>query len=206
MPSRVPAAEVLALFNEGVDAFCAEAARLDDAGWARLACGEWTATQLARHVLSVIGWYHDWLNRAEAGDASPAFPIEELDQHTARSLEQIGDMAGPDATERFRERAVLYAGRLVDHWNLPYGYPRGTVTAGLHAGVAAVEWHAHTWDLARSNGRDHVPSRPDRLFLAAADCQAAVAGGLKGAALDKLAPLGARREPWRELLKRLGRA
>jgi hypothetical protein len=33
-----------------------------------------------------------------------------------------------------------------------------------------------------------------------------VTGGIKGAAMDKLAPLGARREPWPDLLKRLGRA
>lgn len=205
MQSRVPADEVLNLFHEGVDAFGAEAARLDDSGWARPACGTWTATQLARHVLSVVGWYHHWLDRAEAGDASPSFPIEDIDAHTARSLVEMGDIDGPGATEQFREQAELYAGRLVDQWDLPYGYPRGTVTAGLHAGMAAVEWHAHTWDLARSNGRDHVPSRPDRLFLAAADCQAAVTGGLKGAAMDRLAPLGARRDPWRDLLKRLGR-
>jgi hypothetical protein len=209
MRSRVPAEDVLALFHEGVDAFCGEAARLDEAGWERPACGEWTATQLARHVLAVVGWYHDWLDRAEAGDPSPAFPIEDLDARTARDQVDMaahGALDGPAATERFRERAELYADRLVDRWDLPYGYPRGTVTAGLHAGMAAVEWHAHTWDLAHSNGRDHVPSRPDRLFLAAADCQAAVTGGLKGAAMEKLAPLGARRDPWRELLKRLGRA
>jgi uncharacterized protein (TIGR03083 family) len=200
----VPADDVLAMFREGVDAFGAEAARLDDAGWARPACGEWDATQLARHLLSVIGWYHDWLDRAEAGDPSPAFPIEAIDEATARSLAEVGDVPGPEATERFRERAERYATRLVDAWDLPFGYPRGMVTAGLHAGMAAVEWHAHTWDLARSNGRDHVPSRPDLLFVAAADCQAAVTGGL-GAALDEPAPLRDRRDPWRDLLERTGR-
>src|SRR4051812_37176470 len=119
MRSRVPAEEVLGLFREGVDAFCAEAARLDEAGWARPACGEWAATQLPRHVLAVVGWYHDWLDRAEAGDASPAFPIEDLAARNARDQADMaahGGLSGPEATERFRERAELYAGRLVDEW------------------------------------------------------------------------------------------
>ena len=200
--------EVLALYHEGVDAFVGEAAALDDRGWARPACGEWSATELARHVLAVIGWYHDWLDRAEAGDASPAFPIADLDARNARDQAEMAAHAaldGPAATERFGVRAERYADRLAHTWDLPYGYPRGTVTAGLHAGMAAVEWHVHAWDLARSAGRDRVPSRPDRLFLAAADCQAAVTGGVRGAATDRLAPLGSRLRPWGELLKRLGR-
>jgi Mycothiol maleylpyruvate isomerase N-terminal domain len=206
MRSRVPADEVLAMFEEGVGAFVAEAGRLDVDGWARPACGEWSATELARHVLSVIGWYHDWLDRAEAGDASPAFPVEDLDEQAARSLAEIGDVPGPEATARFAAEAARYADRLEERWDLAYGYPRGTVTAGLHAGMAAVEWHVHCWDLATSAGHEHVPAHPDRLFLAAADCQAAVTGGLRGAAVERLAPLGSRMKPWRELLQRMGRA
>jgi uncharacterized protein (TIGR03083 family) len=208
MRSRVPAGEVLAMFGEGVDAFCSEAALLDGESWARPACGEWSATELARHVLAVVGWYHDWLDRAEAGDATPAFPIDDLDARTARDQADMaaqGGWSGPEATARFRAEAMRYAERLEGAWDLPFGYPRGTVTAGLHAGMAAVEWHVHTWDLAGSAGRDHAPTHPDRLFLAAADCQAVAAGGLKGTAVARLAPVGSRLSPWRELLKRTGR-
>ena len=209
MRSRVPADEVLAMFEEGVDAFCAEAARLDDDGWAWPACGDWTddparpSRPRGRRLVPRLA------RPSRSRRRLARVPDRGFD---ARTVRDQADMAatdaldGPQATERFRERAVAYAGRLVDHWDLPYGYPRGTVTAGLHAGMAAVEWHVHTWDIARSAGRDHVPSRPDRLFLAAADCQAAVTSGLKGTAINTLAPLGARRDPWRELLKRLGRA
>jgi uncharacterized protein (TIGR03083 family) len=206
MGARVAADEVRALFAEGVEAFGAQAARLDDVGWARPACGRWTAADLARHVLGVAGWYHAWLDRARAGDPSPAFPIEQLDDRTQQTVDDHAGLTGPDAVEAFRAEAGRYLARLETTWDLPYGYPRGTVTAGLHAGMAAVEWHAHTWDLARSTGGDHVPSRPDRLFLAAAACQAAVTGGLKGAALERLAPVGARRDPWGDLLTRLGRS
>jgi hypothetical protein len=189
---RVRADEVLDLFGEGVDAFCAETARLDDEAWDRPACGEWSAAQLARHVLSVVGWYHEWLDRAEAGDASAAFPIDDLDRQTARSLIDMGDLPGPEATERFRARALTYADRLPDAWDLPYGYPRGTVTAGLHAGMAAVEWHVHTWDLSP----DHVPSRPDLLYVGAADCMAAALGRTA----DDPPP-----DPWSAMLERTGR-
>jgi uncharacterized protein (TIGR03083 family) len=196
--SRVPADEVLAMFDEGVAAFVAEAGRLDADGWSRPACGEWTATELARHVLTVIGWYHDWLDRAEAGDPSPAFRIDELDERAARSLVEVGDVPGPVATARFAEAATRYTERLEEAWDLPYGYPRGTVTAGLHAGMACVEWHAHTWDLATSAGRDHRPLRPDRLYLVAADCLAAAT---TGAVSDEEPP----EHPWGALLVRSGR-
>jgi hypothetical protein len=186
----VPADEVLAMFDEGVAAFVTEAGRVDD--WSRPACGEWTATELARHVLSVIDWYHDWLDRAEAGDPSPAFPIDELDQRAAQSLREVGDVPGPEATARFAEEAARYTERLEDRWDLPYGYPRGTVTAGLHAGLACFEWHAHTWDLSH----DHVPPRPDRLYVAAADCLAAATGGT---------PDDAPEHPWSAMLERSGR-
>ena len=69
--SGVPPASVLRLYDEGVDAFAGAAGRLDPGAWALAACGDWTAADLARHVLAVAGWYHDWLDRAEHGDAEP---------------------------------------------------------------------------------------------------------------------------------------
>ena len=88
--SRVPPDEVLEMFDDAVGAFVTEAGRVDD--WDRPACGNWTGTELARHVLSVIGWYHDWLDRAEAGDSSPAFR-----DRRPRSKERPGS-GGPRAS------------------------------------------------------------------------------------------------------------
>ena len=198
--------DVLRLYDEGVDRFAALAGRLqppDD--WERPACGSWTAAELARHVLAVAGWYHTWLDRAERGDASPTFDAGELAAQNATALAAFEDVPGSDAVTRFVDSAHVYRVRVSAAWDLPYGYPRGTVRAGLHAGVAACEWHLHTWDLARSRGLGHRPSDPGALFGAAGACLARASGGVAGRATAALIPLGSRLGPWRALLRRSGR-
>jgi hypothetical protein len=199
--------EVLLLYDEGVDRFAALAGRLHvPEEWLRPACGTWTAAQLARHVLAVAGWYHAWLDRAERGDAAPPFLADQLAEQNARALEALGDVPGPDAVTEFVGRARAYRDRVVAAWDLPYGYPRGTVTAGLHAGMAACEWHLHTWDLARSRGLGHQPSDPGTLYAAAGACLARAQGGLGAQVTAALIPVGSRLGPWRALLKRSGRS
>ena len=205
MPGPPPDA-VLSLYDEGVDAFASLASTLPPDGWGRRACGEWTARELARHVLAVIGWYHDWLDRAERGDAAAPFAVTELAPRNTAALEGLSGLEGPEAVRRFVTRAGAYRDRLPDRWDLPYGYPRGTVTAGLHAGTAACEWHLHAWDLAHASGRGHRPSDPAALYAAAGACLAAANGGLKGRVAAVLVPLGARLRPWEALLRRSGRA
>src|SRR5260370_7024502 len=82
---------VLRLYDEGVGAFAESTKELDSDGWARAACGEWTAAELARHALAVVGWYHAWLDQAQKGDAVPPFGVAELG---ARNAEAVGSMAG----------------------------------------------------------------------------------------------------------------
>jgi hypothetical protein len=79
------------------------------------------------------------------------------------------------------------------------------VTVGLHAGVAAAEWHLHTWDLAGAAGKSHRPSDPHTLFLATATCMLAAQGGLRARLGSKLVPGLAKRDPWGQLLRRSGR-
>lgn len=55
MMSGVERDRVLHLYDDGVDAFAAAAGDLSADDWDRVACGEWTATHLARHVLAVAG-------------------------------------------------------------------------------------------------------------------------------------------------------
>jgi hypothetical protein len=172
-------AEVLGLYRSGVDAI--------------------------GRLVTVIGWYHSWLDRALAGDASAPFPIADLDAQTASSLAALRAGSGPDRVATFVAEAERYATRVAEHWDVPYGYPRGTVTAGLHAGVAAVEWHVHAWDLAHADGGDHAPDDPAALFLAAAECELSAGGKLKARLGMPVARLASRRDPWRELLHRLGR-
>lgn len=193
------------LYHDGVEVIGRLVDGWDAEQWARPACGKWTGTDLAGHLVTVVGWYHSWLDRALAGDASPAFPAAELDGRTASALAALPAGAGPDRIARFTAEADRYAVRVAEHWEVPYGYPRGTVTAGLHAGVAAVEWHVHAWDLAHAAGGDHTPADPAALFLAAARCQLAAEGRLQEHLGMPVAKLVARRDPWSDLLHRLGR-
>jgi hypothetical protein len=202
----VPRDRVLRLYDEGVDAFVQCTKGLDSGSWARAACGEWTAAELARHALAVAGWYHAWLDRAEQGDALPPFGVAELGARNAEAVGSMAGLEGPAAATLFAESARAYRDRLPPVWELPFGYPRGTVTAGLHAGVAAGEWHLHAWDLARARGRGHRPSDPAALYAAAGACRAAAEGGASGRVASLLVPLGARLRPWEALLRRSGRA
>lgn len=196
---------VLALYDDGVEAVSRTVAGWDGEQWAKSACGVWSGTDLAGHILTVIGWYHAWLDRAEAGDATPAFPIEQLADETARSLAELPDGTGPDRIAAFVPEAQRYAERLREHWDLPFGYPRGTVTAGQHAALAASEWHLHTWDFARAAGRDHQPANAGALFTACGECLLASQHGLAATLQRPLLPVAAKRDPWKQILRRSGR-
>jgi hypothetical protein len=204
--SEVPRDVVLHLYDEGVEAFAGLAGALTGTEWDRPACGKWSATVLTRHVAAVAGWYHEWLDRAEGGDAAPPFRAEELATRNELALAPLVVSSGPDALELFLTRARSYRARLPEAWDLPYGYPRGTVTAGLHAAVAATEWHLHAWDLARSGGSGHRPSDPEALYRGVGACLARAQSGLKGRIAAILVPVGARLSPWEALLRRSGRA
>ncbi len=204
--AQIPHEDVLSLYDEGVEAFAATAVGLTPAEWEQEACGEWTAAELARHVFVVAGWYHDWLDRSEGGDPTPAFDAQDLARRNAEALSGLGDLDGPGAVAQFVDRARAYRDRLPAAWDLPFGYPRGTVTAGLHAGMAACEWHLHTWDLARARGWPYGPRDPAALYAAAGACIAAAEGGVKGRVAAALVPVGARLRPWEAILRRSGRA
>jgi hypothetical protein len=126
-------------------------------------CGEWSAKDLAGHLVCVIGWYHDWLDAAERGTSKPPFPAANLPAENAKALAALADGTGHGRIERYAAEAKRYATRLPDAWDIPYGYPYGTATAGLHAGAAACEWHLHAWDLSAGK---HRPADPQSLFEA----------------------------------------
>jgi hypothetical protein len=189
---------VLALYDEGVSAV----ARARSGAWDERVCGEWSAHDLAGHLVCVVGWYHDWLDAAERGSSLPPFPASDLVARNAQAMRGLHDATGPERVEQFVAEAQRYAARLPDDWDLAYGYPYGTVTAGLHAGVAAGEWHLHAWDLS---GGTHQPSNPEALFVAVATAMTAAKGGVAGAFQGVMVPLASRRKPWQQLLRRSGR-
>ena len=197
--------QVQELFGSGVDAIVSVTDRFTDDDWTRPACGTWDARQTATHVLGVVDWYHEWLDRAIDGDPSRPFPEAELDERAERDVERFADLSGPEAVRHFRTRADAYLQRTTAQWDLTYGYPFGVVTTGLHCGVAATEWQLHAWDLATAASSDYTPPDPASLFIAAGTCVAAAQGGVRGALIRRVVPLAATRSPWETLLRRAGR-
>lgn len=193
---------VLGLYAEGVVAVADLAERAE---WAREACGSWTAVEVVRHLAAVAGWYHAWLDRAEAGEVQAPFPPDELPRHNAEELLVRADQDPGDAVVEYVEQANRYADRLPDAWDRPYGFPLGTVTAGHHAAVAVAEWHLHAWDLARVSATDHRPSDPGLLMRAAGRCRAAARGGPVGVLQGRMTDLAARVGPWEQVLWATGR-
>jgi hypothetical protein len=195
--------QVLALYEEGVEAIEQTTAALTPLKWGSTVCGDWTATDLAGHLVCVIGWYNAWLDRAIDAEAKPPFPVKELAQQNQAALAALPPGTGPDRITRFASEARRYAIRLnPSAWYLPYGYPVGTATAGLHAGVAASEWNLHAWDFSHGMFQ---PQNPRDLFVAAAQGYTrAQAGAIAKLSYPAIA-LSARRKPWESLLKRSGR-
>ena len=199
--------EVIELFDEGVKAIAEAAANREGRAWHRTVVGEWSAHELARHLAAVADWYHDWLDHAEAGDASQPFPTKQLDGRNELAVLDLDHLAGPEAIERFVSRANEYRDRLramadSGRWDVPYGFAHGTTTVGGHAGVAAAEWHLHAWDLA---SHDHTPTQPERLYLAVGAGMTRTQPRWQRAITRRVVRRIARRDPWRDLLERSGR-
>jgi hypothetical protein len=201
-PVRVERVEILDLYEAGVSAVEQSTSPFTAVEWERRACGAWTATDLAGHLICVAGWYHAWLDRAEAGDATPPFTAADLAARNAAALSTLEPGGGHERVAVFAQEARRYAERLNSIWDLPYGFPLGTVTAGLHAGVAASEWHLHAWDFS---GGTYRPTRPRELFLAAGAALTATQRGPIGRVSSRMVPLASRWKPWEQLLKRSGR-
>ena len=193
---------VVGLYREGVDALVAAAEAKEAARtWATPACGSWTALETVHHVLAVTGWYHEWLDRAIEGDAEPPFGPEQIEARNLDELAALADVDGDEATRRFAARAHAYLDRALEHWDLPYGFPRGTVTVGLHLRAATAEWHLHAWDLDHA----HRPSDPGAVLRGLAACIAATEPRWRRFMLLSLVRRASRRTPWLATLRRSGR-
>jgi hypothetical protein len=199
--------EVLTQYEQGVDAIEAFALQLDGDQWAAPACGVWSALDLVGHVGLVAAWYHETLDRAEAGDARPSVDVGTFDEWTQQQVAALAAAPPAERVQTFVSSARAYANRLPADWDLPYGYVRGAISAGQHAALAAIEWNVHAWDLARVIGIDYVPAHADLLAAGAAD--AITAARARGGALaQRIVPWVAahQRDPWHTVLHRLGRA
>ena len=190
-------AQVIYLFGSGLAGVTAAVAGWTPQDWNRPACGTWSGTDLAGHLVTVIGWYHDWLDRGLAGIVEPAFGIPDLDRQTAAALAALPAADGPTLLDEFGIAAEQYLDRIVQHWDTPFAYPRGLVTAGQHAAVAAWEWHLHAWDLATAAGVLYQPHDAATLYARGTECIAAATGSDP----PTLEPAN----PWEVMLQRTGR-
>jgi hypothetical protein len=199
-------ADVLSQYEQGVDAIEAFASQLHGEQWAASACGVWSALELVGHLGLVAAWYHETLDRAEAGDATPSIDVAKFDAWTEGQVRGLPAVPPAERVQDFVTAARSYADRLPADWDLPYGYVRGEISAGQHAALAAIEWNVHAWDLARVMGIDYVPARAD--LLAAGGADAVTAARARGGALaQRIVPWVAarQRDPWHAVLHRLGR-
>ncbi len=198
-------ADVVAQYKSGIDAVKMITASFDEDDWKTPVCGKWTAVETLRHLVGVVGWYGEWLDCALVGDSSVPFGTDEFGSRNDGLVVEHAGLSGPEAAEGFVRGAKAYGDRVIENWDVAYGFPLGTVTAGLHLGVAATEWHLHAWDLSSLADVRHEPDDSTGLFVAVGMAMAEVKGGWRGTGLRLLVPVGARLRPWQTLLKESGR-
>ncbi len=122
-PMTGPSSDTLAAYREGVEAIEAAGARIGEQGWDSPACGVWTAYDLAGHLEAVARWYHEWLDRALAGNRRPPFSMAELDAQNQVALRALPTSSGPERVGAFAMLARSYAERISAAWEVPYGFP-----------------------------------------------------------------------------------
>lgn len=200
-------AQVIAQFDEGVAAIADHASQREGRAWHKTVVGEWSAHELARHLVAVTDWYHEWLDAALAGDSAQPFPAKQLDDRNELAVLDLGNLDGPEAIVRFVSRAGDYADRLrtaagSNEWSAAYGFANGVTTVGGHAGIAAAEWHLHAWDLSRGAW---LPTKPTDLYLAVGDGMTVTQPKWKQMITRRVVKRIAGGEPWLDLLERSGR-
>lgn len=203
--------DILTLLAEGIDAVATAGSGVADdtgRGWHRTVVGDWSAGELARHLLGVADRYHEWLDRSEAGDASIPFPAKQTDGRNELEVLDRSHLSGEQALARFTARAEEHLARLAvaaaedDRWNRRFGFPRGTTTIGHHAAIASAEWHIHAWDLSRGTWEPHDAATLYRSVGAAFN---SVNSPIRRFVTWPVVNRIANRRPWPDLLERSGR-
>jgi uncharacterized protein (TIGR03083 family) len=202
---HLPPTELVQNFLSGVAAVEDITGSFDDDDWSAPGCGQWSAADTVRHLVGVIDWYEQWLDRALAGNNDSPFSESEFESRNAAAIADLQHLDGAAAVAMFGARARSYLDKALDHLDTPFGYPAGTVTVGLHLGVAAIEWHLHAWDIVAATGKDYEPDNPESLFVGAGACVAATKGGVSGRLLGLVLGIAAKRSPWQTILKESGR-
>ena len=196
--SRPDVATTLAVVEAGIAAVAEAIAAVGDPD-APTACSHWCAIDLARHVEAIAGAYLLWAGSAVGGRIARMRTGADLHRYNEVMLERLPRLSMAEHRRRYDALATDHVRLARATWSLPMVQtPDGTVLdVGRHAGIVAIEWHVHAWDLARAGGGDHVPTgaAPDVLVEAWDDVMAEVTGTERPAA-DR---------PWPSLLRACGR-
>lgn len=194
------------LYTDGLKALKFHAGNISSHQWDVITvCGDWSAAELARHLLGVTRWYHEWLDRAIAGDMALPFAQTELDQRNAEVIDSLGRLSGPKALAEMLPLAEKYLVRASDHLERPYAFPFGISTVGTHLAGVAGEWHLHAWDFSTAGNDLHVPENEGDLFRAVAKLIGGTQTGAQGMITRMATPLVSRRNAWNRLLMASGR-
>ena len=194
------------LYADGLSALKTHARSISTEQWDVITvCGDWSAAELARHLLGVSRWYHEWLDRAIAGDTSQPFTEDELDARNAQVIDSLAHLSGPKALAQMIPLATDYMVRASNHLDLPYGFPFGLTTVGTHLAGVSGEWHLHAWDFSTAGDNPHVPENQGELFRAVAKVIGETQGGAQGFITKLAAPLVSRHNAWNRLLTASGR-
>ncbi len=131
------------------------------------ACDGWTVRDLVRHLEVVAGSNVLWTSAALGGRVRRALSEPDQDAFNHEMLDRLPRRSTAAHLERFVELAddhvrLVRATAAMPMTELGDGR---VLTAAEHAGLVALEWHVHAWDLARSNGDSHLPEADDVAVL-----------------------------------------
>lgn len=162
-------------------------------------CDGWDALTLVRHLEGIAGAYLLWTGAALGGRVARLRTAAESARHNATILARLPVLGLREHVARFVALADDHVRLAGATWTTPMLQAPDALalTVGQHAAVAAVEWHVHAWDLARSQGRDHVPEPASLAVCASA--WTTVLGDVEGTVPEEAEP------SWEDLLAATGR-
>ncbi|MBW3664852.1 MAG: maleylpyruvate isomerase N-terminal domain-containing protein [Actinobacteria bacterium] len=121
-------------------------------------CTRWDAHTLVRHLHAIAADYLQWADDAPADRTRPLLRSAELAYHNEQAMVRLPLLPARTHLQVFSGHANRHLQLADRHWDWPMMLaPSAVWTVGQHVGVAAIEWHVHAWDLARSQGTDHRP-------------------------------------------------
>jgi hypothetical protein len=131
-------------------------------------CALWSLRDLVRHLEIIAGAYVLWVGAAIGGRVGTLRMGGAQDAWNAELLARLPARDTAAHRARFAALAGDHRRLVAAAADLPMFELAGGArwTVGDHAGVVALEWHVHAWDLAAAAGQIHRPAPDDVATLA----------------------------------------